>query len=132
MMNYPFWTKCGKFQKCDHLMIQHFNCFYDIRSFRCSRGKMCIRCLRNANDDDMDNKLADDNFSITGTEDGDNQSLISNEMGPKTYHTALSFPVSLLRIFSYLKNLLCPGFRICLRSFYFLLNTWCRWYLSSF
>ncbi|XP_037048610.1 cerebellar degeneration-related protein 2-like isoform X2 [Bradysia coprophila] len=62
------------------------------------RGKMCIRCLRNANDDDMDNKLGDDNFSIAGTEDGDNQSLMSNEMGPKTYHNALSFPPSTLDI----------------------------------
>lgn len=56
---------------------------------------MCIRCLRNANDDDID-KLGDDSFSITGTEDGDNQSLISNEMAAKTYHSAVSFQVSLL------------------------------------
>lgn len=60
-----------------------------------SRGKMCIRCLRNANDDDIDNKLGDDNFSIAGTEDGDNQSLISNEMTSKTFHSSVSFQVSL-------------------------------------
>lgn len=61
---------------------------------------MCIRCLRNVTDDDIDNKLGDDNFSIAGTEDGDNQSLISNEMGSKTYHSSVSFQVSIYRLLS--------------------------------
>lgn len=68
------------------------------KSYSYRRGKMCIRCLRNVTDDDIDNKLGDDNFSIAGTEDGDNQSLISNEMVSKTYHSSVSFQVSIYTV----------------------------------
>lgn len=77
---------------------------------------MCIRCLRNVNDDDID-KLGEDNFSIAGTEDGDNQSLISNEMAAKTFHSAVSFQVSERNFFVVPLASFCSCF-YCL-NFYF-------------